>query len=63
MTMDHVVRNIYLVYTQNVSGVCFQEQAERESGESPELPRSGNQERKLHIGTGSVVNWEAGVNR
>jgi hypothetical protein len=61
--MDHVVRNIYLVYTQNVSGVCFLEQAERESGENPELPRSGNQERKLHIGTGSIGNWEAGVSR
>ena len=26
--MGYVVRNIYLIYTQSVSGVCFQEQTE-----------------------------------
>ena len=35
----------------------------RESGESPELPRSGKQERKLLRSTGSAMNWEAGASR
>ena len=61
--IDRIVWNIYLIYTQSVSGVCFQEQTERESGEKPELPRSGNQERKLQSSTGLVVDWEAGVSR
>jgi hypothetical protein len=63
MSVDHVVGNIHLIYTQSVSGVCFQEQTERESGENPELPRSGNQERKLQSSTGLIVDWEAGANR
>jgi len=48
MPIRHVVVSTYLIYTRDVSGVCSYDQTERESGENPELPRSGNQERKLH---------------
>ena len=34
----------------------------RESGENPELPRSGKQERTLHVGTGRA-GWEAEASR
>ena len=35
----------------------------RESGENPELPRSGNQERTLHSNALAFTGWEAGASR
>jgi hypothetical protein len=54
---------VALVIVSELCGASFARlRLKRESGENPELPRSGKQERTLHLWHWPV-GWEAGASR